>query len=282
MTAPPFAYYGGKTTLAARIVALLPEHRHYVEPFAGSLAVLLAKPPSKLETVNDIDQDLMLFWRVCRDRFEDLARVAALTPHSRAEHVAARDFDVVDELERARRVWVLLSQGRTGTLRTTGWRFYADPAGTSTPMPGYLAGYVGRIPAGAWRLRQVSLECRPALDVIEDYGRHPEVLIYADPPYVGTTRAVGYRHEMGAADDHRDLAAALQRCRATVVLSGYHSPLYDELYADWHRIEMSSGTGQAGAYEARTEVLWSNRPLREDLFSTAAAYTHPPLTRRRP
>ncbi len=59
MTAPPFAYYGGKTTLAERIADLLPPHRHYVEPFAGSLAVLLAKPTSLMETVNDLDGHLM-------------------------------------------------------------------------------------------------------------------------------------------------------------------------------------------------------------------------------
>src|ERR1043165_4565225 len=123
---PPFAYYGGKTKLAARSAGLLPGHSHYVEPFAGSLAVLLAKDPTRLETVNDIDGDLMLFWRVLRDQPEQLARVCALTPHSRAERELARQRpDEVPELERARRVWVCLSQGRTGTLRPTGWRFDA-------------------------------------------------------------------------------------------------------------------------------------------------------------
>lgn len=277
---PPFAYYGGKVTLANRIVSLLPPHRHYVEPFAGSLAVFLAKPPSKLETLNDLDQDLMTFWRVLRDRGEDLARVAAMTPHSRAEHIACRDLDTEDELERARRVWVLLSQGRTGTLRTTGWRYYSDPAGTSTPMPGYLAGYVGRMPDAAWRLRQASLECRDALDVIRDYGRTAEVCIYADPPYVGSVRSVGYRHEMGGDAEHRALAEALRDCAAAVVLSGYHSPLYDDLYGDWHRAELSAWTGNGIRDNAaktdgdRVEVLWSNRPIGDlDLFSSLEEVT---------
>ena len=83
---PPFAYYGGKTTLAPAIAELLPPHEHYVEPFAGSLAVLLAKRPSRAETVNDLDGDLVTFWRVLRDRPEDFERVCALTPHSRAEY----------------------------------------------------------------------------------------------------------------------------------------------------------------------------------------------------
>ena len=128
---PPFAYYGGKTTIAARIASLLPEHRHYVEPFAGSLAVLLAKTPAGFETVNDLDGNLMTFWCVLRDQPDELARVCALTPHSRAEHQAAYDLDAVDDLERARRVWVCLTQGRGNTLRRTGWL----PRPARSPFP---------------------------------------------------------------------------------------------------------------------------------------------------
>src|SRR4051794_6683840 len=95
---PPFAYYGGKTTLADRIASLLPAHTHYVEPFAGSLAVLLAKSRSKMETVNDLDQDLMTFWRVLRDQPDELARRMTLTPHARAEQSAAYDLDVEDDV----------------------------------------------------------------------------------------------------------------------------------------------------------------------------------------
>jgi hypothetical protein len=58
-TQPPMAYFGGKTKLARRIAARLPSHEHYVEPFAGSLAVLLAKQPSRIETVSDLDGDLV-------------------------------------------------------------------------------------------------------------------------------------------------------------------------------------------------------------------------------
>lgn len=273
---PPFTYYGGKTTLADAIAALLPPHDHYVEPFAGSLAVLLAKPRSRMETVNDLDGDLMTFWRVLRDRPDDLARVCALTPHSRLEHATVQSeelADVADELERARRVWVLLTQTRSSTLRRTGWRHFQDPRGTSSGMPRYLEGYVDRMPAAAGRLIDVTLEARPALDLIRAYGRHPDVLLYCDPPYLGSTRARNYRHEMTSPDEHRELADALQAAVATVVLSGYHSPLYDQLYADWHRLEISSFTGNANAGEgARTEVIWSNRPLaqaEDDLFSTA-------------
>src|SRR5437868_4884894 len=114
---PPIAYYGSKVRLAEQIAERLPAHTHYVEPFAGSLAVLLAKKPSRMETVNDIDGDLMNFWRVLRNRPEELFRVCSLTPHSRFEHDASYvDISALDELERARLVWVRLTQGRGGTL----------------------------------------------------------------------------------------------------------------------------------------------------------------------
>jgi len=271
----PFAYYGGKTTLAERIASLLPSHAHYVEPFAGSLAVLLAKAPARMETVNDLDGNLMTFWRILREHPDELMRLCALTPHSRAEHQAAYDLDSAPtDLERARRVWVALTQGRGNTLRRTGWRYFEDP-GRRGPMamPGYLDAYVGRMPAAAERLANVSLECRPALDVITAYGQHDEVLIYADPPYLGTVRSSRqYAVEMSHDEEHSIMLDALRSCRSAVVLSGYASALYDEDLVDWHRIEFAAFTGQANTNGRRTEVLWSNRPLGErHLFSDHGA-----------
>jgi DNA adenine methylase len=278
---PPFAYFGGNTTLAERIVALLPPHLHYVEPFCGSLSVLLAKPPAKMETVNDLDQELMTFWRVLRDRPEDLVRVCALTPHSRAEYVASAARAAGDELELARLVWVRLSQGRGLTLREgkTGWKHYVYPAGSSLGMPGYLEAYVDRMAAAAERLRAVSLECMPALDLIAKYGAEPGALLYVDPPYLGSTRDErnNYRHEMKSEADHRALAEAVHAAAAAVVVSGYASDLYDrELYAGWDRTTLAAFTGNSSGVRTRTEVMWSNRPLgrQADLFDLAGSVTN--------
>lgn len=270
-TAPPFPYFGGKQLLGPRIVELFPEHGHYVEPFAGSLAVLLAKAPSAMETVNDLDGDLVTFWRVLRDRPQELINAVALTPHSRAEFDDSRHRDGFDDVERARRVHVQLTQGRGAVGVKSGWRHYIKPAG-GTGLPDYLAGYLRRFGPVVERLQRVSLECRPALEVVAAYGRDPEVLLYVDPPYLGSSRASGgdprggthrYRHEMLGADDHRELAEALRSAAAAVVLSGYPAPLYDELYDGWHRAEFATGTGQSarGEWSQRTEVLWSNRPF---------------------
>jgi DNA adenine methylase len=256
---PPFTYFGGKLSVAEQIVAFLPAHEGYVEPFAGSLAVLLAKPPSQIETVNDLDGDLMTFWRVLRDRPGDLERACALTPHSRAEHEAAYGgLSGLDDLERARRVWVILTQGRAGQMKRTGWRYYVDPRGTSSPMTQYLAAYVARIPAAAARLASVSLECLPALDIIAKYGQHAANLIYADPPYPASVRTLNhgrcrgpdYAHELRTDEAHRELAGALRAARAAVVLSGYACPLYDELYQDWHRAEIGTLNGNTSSTAA--------------------------------
>lgn len=264
---PPMPYYGAKQTIAEQIVAFFPEHLHYVEPFAGSLSVLLAKAPARMETVNDLDGDLMTFWRVLRDREADLMRVCERTPHSRSEYVACRDAEpVTDDLETARRVWVMLTQGRGAAMRTkqSGWRSFVDPRGSSIGFPAYLDGYRDRMPPAALRLRGVTLEAMPALDLIAKYGTSLDTLLYVDPPYLGTARAGNrYKHELRSETEHRALAAALHGCAAAVVLSGYPTPLYDdELYAGWSRVEMSSMTGNGvDAGKGRTEVLWANRPI---------------------
>lgn len=269
----PVPYFGSKQRIADWIVGLLPDHEHYVEPFAGGLSVLLAKRPARMETVNDLDGELMTFWRVLRNRPTELLRACMLTPHGRAELAATWD-PTTDELELARRIWSRLAQGRSGTLRNTGWRHYIDPAGSSTSMPGYLEAYAERLAAAAERLHGVSLEALPALELIDRYGARDGVLLYVDPPYLGTTRGWGnnYRVEMRTEAEHRELADALAACKASVVLSGYDSPLYAELYDGWHRYEQASMTGNAKTAKARTEVLWANRPLgaQADLFDATA------------
>ncbi|MFC8521147.1 DNA adenine methylase [Streptomyces sp. NPDC057257] len=258
----PVPYFGSKQSVADWIVSLFPPHQHYVEPYCGGLSVLLAKQPSPMETVNDLDGELVNFWRVLRDQPEDLARVCALTPHSRAELTGAWD-PTDDDVERARRVWVRLTQGRGGMMRRSGWRHYTTTSGSRFSMPDHLDAYRGRLLPTTERIASVSLECLPALTMIGKYGSAPDVLLYVDPPYLGTTRSHRNRYgaEMRDEEQHRELAAALIDCTAAVVLSGYDSPLYAELYVGWHRYTQRTTTGNAAADRSRTEVLWSNRPL---------------------
>lgn len=259
----PVSYFGGKSFMASRLVEAFPKHRHYVEPCGGSLAVLLAKPRSHMETVNDLDGYLQTFWRVLRDRPEELERACFLTPHSRAERELAYGIsEDLDELEIARRVWVALTQGRTGSITRTGWRHSVKPI--STPMPVTLQRYARRLAPAAARLHGVSLECRSAVEVVRSYGTERTSLLYVDPPYItdsGVRRGGEYRVEMTRNEQHRELLDACTAADAAVVISGYDNQVYNTMLVDWYRYEIAAQTQQGSGHGQRVEVIWSNRPL---------------------
>lgn len=261
-------YPGAKWALAEQIISRFPEHHSYLEPFFGSGAVLFSKPRSHIETVNDLDGSVVNLFQCIRDDPERLAREAYLTPYSRevfeesySEDTAAGPFD------RAARFLVRCNQGygyRTNEIRV-GWkndiaareRAYAARHWTDLPE---------MILQAAERLRGVQIECRPALEVIRRFN-FQNVLIYADPPYVLSSRSGGakqYRHEM-TDQDHVELLEALRDHRGPVLLSGYDSPLYDRLLAGWHK-ETFHATDQLS--RRREEVLWMNFELenQERLF----------------
>ena len=102
-----FGWYGSKARIAARISALMADipHRVYLEPYAGSAAVLFRKPRVPVEIINDVDGQVVNFFRVLRDHPAELARACQLTPYSRAEYETIVDRAAAGEVERARRFW---------------------------------------------------------------------------------------------------------------------------------------------------------------------------------
>lgn len=267
---PAFAYYGGKVGMSDMIVSLMPPHRVYMEPFFGSGAVLFAKRPAVHEIANDLDGNIVTFFRVLRDRPDELEQACRLTPYARAEYEAATLDGDLDDLERARRFWVRVNQSFAKTAgRTTGWS--VTTARTQSTARSVI-GRIGRFQALAARLQHVCIEQCDAADLIDRLAT-PDTLIYADPPYLAATRngrardgiAADYGTDMGGEDDHRRLAEALHSTAAAVILSGYPSPLYEDLYADWHRLEVPVRIHSSNAVKVdraeRTEVLWSNRPI---------------------
>jgi DNA adenine methylase len=277
---PLIPYHGGKGRLADWIVSLMPTHHVYVEPFAGSAAVLLAKPLSTHEILNDVDGHLICFYRVLREQPDELERVCALTPYARDEFAAADlDADGIDDLERARRWWVRISQSfaHTGADRT-GWST-SIMRGSNNARTVYNR--LGRFAAAADRLAHVTIENIDAIDCIGRYST-PQAVVYADPPYLMATRTSmakrpqgDYRHEFATEADHAALADALHATPATVILSGYDSPLYEEMYAGWdktcRRVVRRSSNGRSGKLPHRTEVIWSNRMLPQNLLSDVLA-----------
>ena len=260
-----FGWYGGKFSHLSWLLPLLPDCHHYCEPFAGSGAVLLNRFPAAIETYNDIDGDVVNFFRVLRDRQEELVKAIALTPFSREEYYLAiyGETDTISELERARRFYVKARQTRTGLAQTASLGRWANCKNTSrSGMSGVVSRWLGGVEALdeiAQRLLRVQIENRPALDCIRLYDS-PNTLFYCDPPYLHATRgdAKAYGFEMDQ-DQHRELAQVLNQCQGQVAISGYAHPLMDQLYASnrWYKTLGSQKTAHS-TKGVRQEVLWTN------------------------
>jgi DNA adenine methylase len=257
-----FGWYGGKFSHLKWLLPLLPECHHYCEPFAGSAAVLLNRRPSAVETYNDLDGEVVNFFRVLRDEKDRLVEAIGLTPFSREEFFRAVNGERgLAAVERARRFFVRARQARTGLAQTASLGRWANCKNTSRAgMSGVVSRWLGSVedlPEIALRLLRVQIENRPALDVIRLYDSK-DTLFYCDPPYVhaarGDRRAYGY--EM---DDqgHRELAAVLRRCASMVAVSGYRCELMDSLFAGWRCVEAPAKTCHS-IKKMRREALWMN------------------------
>jgi DNA adenine methylase len=258
-----FGWYGGKFSHLEWLLPLLPAAHHYCEPFAGSAAVLLNRPPAPVETYNDIDGEVVNFFRVLRDAPELLARQIGLTPFSREEfyHAVSQPAGTLTDLERARRFFVRARQARTGLAQTATLGRWANCKNTSrSGMSGVISRWLGGIEGlddiGA-RLLRVQIENRPAIDVIRLYDS-PDTLFYCDPPYLHTTRgdSKAYGFEMDQ-EQHVALAAALRRIAGKAAISGYRCELMDRLYKGWRRFDADEKHCHS-IKKLRQESVWMN------------------------
>jgi len=259
-----FGWYGGKFSHLERLLPLLPECHHYCEPFGGSAAVLLNRPPSPIETYNDLDGEVVNFFRVLRTQKNRLTEAIGLTPFSREEFALACAIDPrLSPLERARRFYARARQVRTGLAQTASIGRWANCKNTSRAgMSGVISRWLGGIealPEIADRLLRVQIENRPAIDVIHLYDS-PKTLFYCDPPYIHSTRgdSGAYEHEMSD-DEHRDLAKVLNAVDGKVAISNYQCDLMDEFYPSpkWHKVIGPKRTIHS-TKGTRIEVLWTN------------------------
>ena len=258
---------GGKHCLARRIVALMPKHLHYVEPFAGGLAVLLAKDPEGVsEVVNDLNGALCNFWTVLQGRwFDDFCRIVQAVLFSEVEyrhachpdafygHTEAGVNQAVAFFIRCRQSYA----GRMGSFAPLTRR--RTRRGMNEQAAAWLTTVEG-LPEVHARLKRVVILNRPALEVITGQDG-PDTLFYCDPPYLHATRASPdvYAHEM-TEDEHRQLLEVLNGCKGKVMLSGYPSELYDRELAGWTRHAFDLPNNAAGGKKKgrETEVLWCN------------------------
>ncbi|MCI8887956.1 MAG: DNA adenine methylase [Hungatella sp.] len=248
-------YPGSKWGLTKWITGFFPEHHSYLEPYFGSGAVLFNKPRSHIETVNDLDGNVANLFEQIRREPERLAHEIYYTPYARQVYNEAFVSQPEDKLERAVNFFIRLSMGH-------GFRTNGEKVGWKNDVQGRERAYAARdwcdlprrILEAAERLRGVQIECMPAVDLIRRF-HSPNVLIYADPPYILSTRhGKQYRCEMSD-QDHEELLDALLDHKGPVLISGYDNPLYQDRLRHWHREEAVSYSQTASK---KTEILWMN------------------------
>lgn len=252
-------YPGSKWNIAPQLVELIPEHHSYVEPFFGSGAVLFNKPVSDIETVNDLDSDVVNLFRCIQKDSERLARLVMTTPFSREEY--ERQFDgctstlYASNFQRAAGFLIKCWQGHG--FRTNGYK-----VGWKNDVVGREKAYAlwnwYRLPD--WiiditeRLRKVQIENRPALEVIERFN-YSQVFMYLDPPYMlGTRSGKQYMHEMTDAE-HEELLQTITQSRAKIMISGYETDMYNDYLSGWDKRQFSSCAEHG---KPRVETVWMN------------------------
>ncbi|PSR03114.1 MAG: DNA methyltransferase [Bacteroidetes bacterium SW_11_45_7] len=264
-----FGWYGGKFSHKDWILPLLPSTQHFCEPFGGSAAILLNKDPSPVETYNDIDGEVVNFFRILRENRDELLYAIGMTPFSREEFQQALSYrkESISDLERARRFFVRARQVRTGLAQTASNGRWANCLKTSRAgMAGSVSRWLGSVEALefiATRLLRVQIENDYAHSVIKRYDSE-DTLFYCDPPYPHDSRndLKAYQFEMSN-EEHEKLAYVLNRVKGKVAISSYDSPLMEELYKGWNKFKAETKKALSVKKE-RTEVLWTNYDINNE------------------
>ena len=264
---PPLRYFGAKARLAPWIVSYFPPHTCYCEPYCGAAGVFFHKTPSTIEVINDIDSQVVNFFRTLREETERFIQAIQMTPYSRDEYTQALQPSR-DSFEDARRFYIRSWQGWLGNnRRDTSWRYQTnDNSGKSLAADWNATEHLWGI---AWRLKQALIENDDALTVIARYDT-PDTLFYLDPPYQSHTISLrwanhAYTHNV---DDqhHRQLLHQLQHIQGMAIISSYPSPMYEHMLRDWQR--RTTTTRTTNTANTKTEVIW---------ISPAATRRHPQM-----
>lgn len=253
-------YPGGKWRIAEWIISFFPKHEVYCEPFFGSGAVFFNKVPSYIETINDLDGDIVNLFKVCREYPEELATAINLTPFARDEFVNCYSPSE-NPVEWARRTVVRYHQSfGTSNSSKRSWRNVQTAGGPRcASMWNYLPETVIQC---CERLKEAQIENIDALTLIERYN-HKNTLIYLDPPYLrGLRKSNIYKCEMND-KQHKDMLDLIKTSKSKIILSGYDNEFYNSELRGWSTAEKET-TAQFGLH--RTEKLWMNFEIQMSLF----------------
>ena len=261
---PPFGYFGSKHRIASQIVAILPPHNAWVEAFCGSSAVTLAKPPAKIEIINDMDNQVINLFKQLRENQDELCRLVALTPYALSEYLTAREHQECAPLEKARQFLVATMMAVNGANGGSGSGFSFSQSYSRGDKEARVSRWYNlpeRIAPVVERLRNVRIENRDARELLSMFEKRPATLIYLDPPY-NIDRNQRYSVDIDE-EYHTDLLTGCLASKAMILISGYENPLYDSFLtkkAGWEKRTISASTKDTSGIEhERNEILWSNK-----------------------
>lgn len=254
----PISYWGGKQTMLPLLLPLIPEHTTYCEPFFGGGALFFAKPPSKVEIINDINRLAINFYRQVQANFHPLQDRIQATAHSRSLYLDAlvmyENPHLFSELDLAWAFYVLCNQGYSGQIGT--WAFGTTTNSTEKRSDNKRQAFTDDLKT---RLDRVQIECHDALYLIRLRDRE-STFFYLDPPY--------FNSDMGHYGGYTraDFEKLLEHCAAIkgkFLLSSYPSDLLDQFTKEhgWYQKTFQRVTSASTGRKQKTEVLTSNYPI---------------------
>lgn len=261
---PVLKYWGSKYSIAPWITSQFPEHRTYIDLFGGSASVILQKKPAKHEIYNDIDGEVVNFFRVLREDGSRLIKLIDRTPYSREEFELSL-LPSEDLVEQARRTFIKMNAGIKFNL---GGSF--RPYGNAKCSGGYIAAKNFQkkkaLVYAKKRLKDVTIENTDYKKLLNGFINQPDCLIFIDPPYLGSTRGKAkiYKNEMMSALSHARLLKQIRNSCAMIIISGYDHPLYDKFLPGWNKEYFKTTNNKQ---DERIEVTWSNVRREDDLFA---------------
>jgi len=256
----PLPYYGGKSTLAHLIVQLIPDHNLYVEPFCGGASVFFEKQPSAVEVINDMNREVINFYRQCQLDFVSLEKEVRISLHSRSAHADAQVVNknphLFNDVKRAWAVWVLAVQSFS-SMQDGSWGMDRKKNTTSKKIANKRDGFTEDF---AIRLQHVQVECTDAIRIIRSRDG-AETFVYADPPYYNSDCGPysGYTLE-----NYELLLKTLNEMEGKFLLSSYPSPILSQFVKEkgWWQAErvmtVSVANNSPKPRKTKVEVLTAN------------------------
>jgi len=276
----PFGYFGSKNKIALQLCSDLPPHNCWVEAFCGSAALTLAKPQAEIEVINDIDDEIVNFFKQLRLNSEKLCEQIALTPYAASELENARTNNATaSDLERARRFLVQAMMAINGIFGEERGGFSHSDSYSRNGKEARVSRWYNlpeRLTNVVERLRNVRIENKDALKLLTSYINRPATLVYLDPPYFGD-RTNGYSKDANNKQFHTKLLRLSNKAKCMIFISGYQNDLYDSILTTkrgWEKKTIETITkDSSGNSHKRTEVVWMNK-----YFVTALKSKQIPIT----